>query len=150
MDEELYSLGNLRDVVLPNAPASWPPTAGMWLALCIVALTLLLAILTIRLAQRRNAHRKAGLLLLRDVSTVHDVSVVLKRVALAAFPRQQVASLYGEEWAAFLQQTCPKRTFDRVVASDAAAIPDKDLLELAGTWIQHHRVPRDRTPVMAQ
>jgi len=99
--------------------------------------------------RRRNAYRKAGLLLLDDATTVHDVAVALKRVALAAFPREQVASLTGDEWAAFLHKTCPGSDFSTMVASDSGIEPDQSLIDLAAVWICHHRVPEGRTPVPA-
>ena len=39
------------------------------------------------------------------------MNVILKRVALAAFPRPMVASLYGDDWAAFLDGTCRRARF---------------------------------------
>jgi len=146
MDNEQYSLSNLRDIVVPDAPPFWPPAAGLWVALGLVALVLLFAGWRVYTARRRNAYRRAGLLLLGDAKTAHDVSVVMKRVALAAFPREQVASLYGEEWVAFLRETCPRGQFPETVTTDTAAESDRPLVELAGTWIRHHRVPDSRTP----
>ena len=67
--------------------------------LAILASIAFILIYQRRQARKRDAYRRAGLALLDGVSTVHDVSVVLKRVALAAYPREQVASLYGEDWA---------------------------------------------------
>lgn len=140
MGGDQYSLSNLRDIVIPDAPAIWPLAPGLWLALGMVALTLFLIIWQWRAARMRNAYRKAGLLLLSEAKTVHDVSVVMKRVALAAFPREQVASLYGEDWAAFLQETCPRTSFHEIAEIDENADSLQNLMQLAGTWIRHHRV----------
>jgi hypothetical protein len=74
----------------------------------------------------------------------------MKRVALAAFPREQVASLYGEEWAAFLRETCPRGRFPETITTDAGAEPDAALVAFAGTWIRHHRVPDVSTPLEAR
>jgi len=89
---------------------------------------------------KRKAYRRAGLALLADARTTHDVSVILKRVALAVFPREQVASLYGDDWIAFLNRTCSRCDFPRVVTVDAGAEATDEFLHLAGTWIRHHRV----------
>jgi len=147
MDDDQYSLSNLRDIVIPEAPPLWPPAAGMWVALGIIVLLMLLVAWKLYTMRRRNAYRKAGLLLLSEVKTAHDVSVVLKRVALAAFPREHVASLYGDDWAAFLQTTCAHTSFLQLTATDAN--PDPELIRLAGTWIRHHRVPEHHAPVTA-
>ena len=104
MDEK-YSLTNLRDIVPPDAPPLWPLATEAWLLLLILASIAAIFIYQRRQAKKRDAYRRAGLALLDGVSTVHDVSVVLKRVALAAYPREQVASLYGEDWSTFLCQS---------------------------------------------
>ena len=81
-------------------------------------------------------------MLLGRAETAYDVSVVLKRVALAVFPREKVASLYGDDWAAFLHKTCPRSYFKPLVSNDSGTEPNEELVELAGTWIRHHRVPK--------
>jgi len=80
-----------------------------------------------------------------EAKTAHDISVTLKRVALAVFPREDVASLYGDAWAAFLHKTCPREYFQALQKPDAETTADTELIELARTWIQHHRVPDSQT-----
>jgi len=123
-------------------PPFWPPAPGVWVALGMVVAVLLFVAWHLHTVRNRNAYRKAGVMLLGSAATAYDVSVVLKRVALAAFPREQVASLYGEDWAAFLHKTCPRSYFKALVSGDSGVEPGEDLLELAGTWIRHHRVPK--------
>ena len=147
MDENQYSLSNLRDIVMPDAPPFWPPAPGLWVALAMVAAILLLVAWRLYTVRNRNAYRKVGLTLLGSAETAYDVSVVLKRVALAVFPRDQVASLYGDDWAAFLHKTCPRSYFKALVSSNSNAEPGEDLVELASTWIRHHRVPKSTIAV---
>jgi hypothetical protein len=144
MDSDQYNLNNLRDIVIPDPPPFWPPAPGVWVALGIVVVIVLLVGWRLHAVRQRNAYRKSGLLLLRSAETAHDVSVVVKRVALAVFPREQVASLYGEGWVAFLHRTCPRSYFAALVTSDASAKADEELVELADIWIRHHRVPETR------
>lgn len=145
MDADQYSLSNLQDIVVPDPPSLWPPAPGVWVALGTILLALLLAGWWWRTIRRRNAHRRAGLMLLGEARTAYDVSVVIKRVALSVFPREQVASLYGDDWATFLHTTCPKRDFQALAATAASADANQELLELATTWIRHHRVPATTT-----
>jgi len=141
MDDNPLSLSNLRGIVIPDAPSFWPLAPGAWVALGMIGFVLLFVAWRIHTARQRNAYRKAGLLLLGGAATVHEVSVILKRVALAVFPREQVASLYGDDWAAFMHKTCPRQDFEELVRSDASADSDERLVALASTWIRHHRVP---------
>lgn len=147
MDGDPYSLSNLRDIVVPETPPFWPPAPGLWVALGVVTLVVFLIVWQWRTLRRRNAYRKAGLLLLKESRTAHDVSIVMKRVALAAFPREQVASLYGDDWATFLHETCPRSSFLELTAADADS--NQKLVDLASTWIRHHRVVDGQTPIEA-
>jgi len=138
MDEK-YSLGNLRDIVPPDAPPLWPLATEVWLLLIILLSAISIFIYHRRSTKKRNAYRHAGLTLLDSANTVHDVSVVLKRVALAAYPREQVASLYGEDWAAFLRQTY-RRDFTLITQANPDEPASRKVIRLAGGWIKHHRV----------
>ena len=144
MDEK-YSLNNLRDIVPPDAPPLWPLATEAWLLLVILASIAIILIYQRRQAEKSNAYRRAGLALLDDVSTVHDVSVVLKRVALAAYPREQVASLYGEDWATFLQQTGHRHDYSLVLRDNPDDQASRELIQLAGNWIKHHRLAKPLT-----
>jgi len=144
MDSDQYSLHNLRDIFIPEAPPFWPPAPGVWVAVGIVVVVAIVIGLRSHAVRKRNAYRKAGLLLLQSAKTSHDVAVVVKRVALAVFPREQVASLYGEDWVAFLHESCPRNHFSAMYASDAGVEPSAELVELAGIWIRHHRAPDPR------
>ena len=148
MDEK-YSLTNLRDIVPPDAPPLWPLATEAWLLLLILASIAAILIYQRRQAKKRDAYRRAGLALLDGVSTVHDVSVVLKRVALAAYPREQVASLYGEDWSSFLRQTCHRHDYSLVLRAKPDDPASREVIQLAGDWIRHHRVANPLTPAEA-
>jgi hypothetical protein len=142
MNDPAISLQSLRDIVVPDPPPLWPPAPGVWVVLVIVLAVVLAVVLGWRRARARSAYRRAGLALLATARTVRDVDVVLKRVALAVFPRPQVASLYGADWAAFLDSTCSKVGFASLAPRDPAAEISSELLSSARTWVRHHRVPK--------
>ena len=146
MDEK-YSLNNLRDILPPDAPPLWPLATEVWLLLLILMSSVIIFIYQRHQAKKRDAYRRAGLALLDGVSTVHEVSVVLKRVALAAYPREQVASLYGEDWVTFLRQTCHRHDYSLVLRAKPEDPASREVVQLAGDWIRHHRVANPLTPV---
>ena len=137
--QEMLSLSDLNDIVIPDVPAWWPPAAGFWVLFAVVALAA--AFIGFRSYRRwmRNRYRRAGLLLLEHAATEHEVSVVLKRVALAAYPRDQVASLYGTGWLNFLSQTWPRATFPEGFAGDHSGEASHAVRDAAADWIKHHR-----------
>ena len=144
MDSDQYNLSNLRDIFIPEAPSFWPPAPGVWIASGIVVVLLIFAGWRFHAARKRNAYRKAGLKFLQSAKTSHDVAVVVKRVALAVFPRERVASLYGNDWVDFLCESCPGHQFSAMRSSDASSEASEELVELARLWIRRHRVPVSR------
>lgn len=113
------SLTLLHDIVLPDAVSWWPPAEGWY----VVTILLLLATATgawwgWQRWQTRRYRRQAleELRALRQASddpgaTASNILILLKRTALAAYPRAQVAQLNGEQWWAFLDRTSSGNAF---------------------------------------
>ena len=137
-----YSLANLRDIVEPAAPPLWPPAPAVWILSGLLISGLTILVYQWRRRRRESAYRRAGFALLDQAGTAHEVSVILKRVALAAFPRAQVASLLGEDWAGFLHRTCPRFDFSPLIEAGAESPPSDALKELAALWIKRHKRER--------
>lgn len=159
----MAALEQLADVVLP-APVSWLPQTWGW---AIVALLLLAAAVWALLRWRRyraaNRYRVEVLAelarleaQLADDSTrgraLAGIPALLKRTALAAWPRSETASLSGAQWVAFLRRQAefpeaaarllddaeyrPAQALDAVSADDA-----RGCARVARQWIESHRVP---------
>jgi Domain of unknown function (DUF4381) len=137
-------LSNLRDIVVPPDVPLWPPAPGWWIlaAGCVAAGAILIAMAVAR--YRQNAYRRQALLELERVEAC-DISTVLKRAALVAWPRAQVASLSGEEWRAFLDRSARMDAFTRGAGRDLEALAfggagdAPGVLAAAKTWIRRHR-----------
>ena len=142
--DSLPGLDQLNDIVIPAAPPFWPIAGGAWAVLLIGLYLLAIAVLYRRKKQQDNAYRTVGLSMLKKATTVYDVSILLKRVALATFPREQVASLYGEKWFEFLQATSKKKDYAIVLNADPQAQASKQQKALAAYWIKHHRANTDK------
>jgi hypothetical protein len=147
------SLSRLHDIVSP-APVSWWPLAPGWYVVGSAALILLFWCAW-RLATwwRRNAYRREALRLLNslpiDPSSLPKIDELLKRVALSAWPREQVAALNGAAWLAFLDRTAPETRFDKGpgrVLGEASYLPTaphvdvRDVLDAAEAWVRLHKV----------
>lgn len=137
-------LSNLKDIVAPPDVSLWPPAPGWWIlaAGCAATGAILVAIAVAR--YRRNAYRRQALLELERVEA-RDISTVLKRAALAAWPRAEVASLSGEEWRAFLDRSARMNAFSRGTGRDLEALAFGGtgdvpaVLAAAKAWIRRHR-----------
>ncbi len=143
----LPQLLELMHDLVDAVPVSWTPRTVVWLVvgLWLVAAMLLVARKTYR-SWRRNRYRRAALAELNSIESAGSLAALLKRTALVAYPRTEVASLYGAEWADFLRRSCPR---DRVVDESADALAtvayrrdgDVDaLVRPARRWIRGHRV----------
>src|SRR5690242_4528495 len=107
------SLSGLHDIVV-GPSASWWPSTPAWLllgALLVIGICLVTAWMII--SWRENRYRRAGLWELQqlehspsqDHAGLVALAEILKRVALVAYPRRQVASLSGKDWLNFLDRT---------------------------------------------
>ena len=106
-------LAALRDIHLPPEPGLWPPAPGWWLlALLLLLIAGGLAMWRMRARRHHRPQREALLALaalrteLAEGAAPHRVAAestsLLRRVALARFPRRQVAGLTGGDWLDFL------------------------------------------------
>lgn len=107
-EQQPLSLSGLNDIELPPEPPHWPPAPEWW----ALAVSLLLSgtVLAVQLLRRHRAlaYRRAALAELAQLRAEGDISelpALLKRVALAAYPRGEVASLSGGPWLEFLSRT---------------------------------------------
>ncbi len=164
MNEKTLSIMDLRDIVIPEPVVFWPPAPFVWVLLGVTCLGMAVLIWRGVARWHARAYRREGLARLSQIegrlhsrgeaeAALADVSVLLKRVALAAFSRRLVAPLYGEGWLAFLDSTCKGCTFSsgssRLQVSAMVAAPDalqistddcKQIVKLSRTWIKDHRV----------
>jgi hypothetical protein len=138
VNNEAYSLSRLKDIVIPEPPPLWPFAPGVWALVALVTLLFFLGAYLKWKSWKRDAYRRAGTVLLSDARSVHEVSIILKRVALAAYPREAVASLYGEDWVAFLNSTYPASEVP-TIATESNAPASGDLVEFAANWIRRHK-----------
>ena len=112
------SLENLHDIVEPVSVSFWWPLApGWWVLLSLVFVGLLIGgIRSIRTYQK-NAYRRLALRELDSLPTPHGLPILLKRVALAVYPREQVAGLSGDRWIAFLNHEVRKASMQQRLRS---------------------------------
>ena len=153
------NLANLHDIVLAQ-PISWWPLAPGWyvLAFVIVAVVLVFAWRARRRWIARRYRRQALLELraiqhssLESADAAANLMTLLKRTALTAYPRQQVAGLSGADWWSFLDQCTGGEKFRKQLgpatsalvysdspSTDATAAIVQQLSVATEFWIRNH------------
>ncbi|MHB1334216.1 MAG: DUF4381 domain-containing protein [Sulfuriferula sp.] len=159
------ALSQLHDIHLPARISWWPPAPGWWL---LVALVLLLAVVSYVLyrLRKRNHWRRFALTELNRLreqnasrqsdprTVISELSILLRRVAVSRFPREETAALNGDNWLAFLDRSLDESTafqsdtgrllitipYRPEMAVDASAL--SALFTLAERWLK--KLPRGK------
>ncbi|MEM8812981.1 MAG: DUF4381 domain-containing protein [Pseudomonadota bacterium] len=142
---QLFEL--LEPVAEPPPVSLWPQTqAWIWLGMFIgIGLAWLLH--RTRSRRRANAYRREALAEL-DAALDDPILIagVIRRSALSAFPRRQIASLYGEDWLRFLDESYGGTDFRQgpgrvlALAPYAPVPPSPEVTRIAREWVlRHHR-----------
>ena len=156
MSTDPGSLSGLHDIVLPPPPGWWPLAPG-WYFLAAVLL-LMVAWWGYRRWQRyrTDCYRRAALAELclieqsLEPEAIYALPALIKRTAMQAWSREEVAALSQEAWYRFLDSHCPDRPFEGEVGDllltlayrpvHIGADEAQRLIESCRTWIQRHRV----------
>lgn len=119
----------------------------------ILAALLALIILTVVIFQIRkyirNRYRREAIAEMEGLSQapLSSTLVIVKRVAIQVFGREQVGSLHGREWLEFLegsakhvQFVCYEQNINQVLYTDqpVAEPLQQEIMSNAKNWIRHH------------
>ncbi|WP_235913391.1 DUF4381 domain-containing protein [Brucella tritici] len=150
------ALRSLHDIAVPP-PVSWLPQTWGW-GLLAAFLLLGIAILTVRwvIRYRRNAYRREALHALESISNstptgrspAIEIAELMKRTALSAWPRTDVATLSGSQWVGFLERHSPEPlgTDLKALLTSREYEPNQQVSDLpvivtqARLWIERHHV----------
>jgi hypothetical protein len=156
------SLEHLFDIVAPPPVPWWPPAPGWFVVGGVVLVLVFWGTWRAWRRWRAAAYRRAALAEWRQLKTraadpghreaaLRHLPELMKRTALAAFPREAVASLSGMKWLQFLDRTghtdafshgrgqlLPELAYDPRLAArlDTAAL--EDLFRIVQRWIRDH------------
>jgi hypothetical protein len=154
----------LRDIHLPEPVAWWPPAPGWWLLPALLIMIAGLAWWLHRRHRRGALHRGAQQALQEiagdyrqspdDEQLVQRLSVLLRRLSLSRYPRQQVAGLTGTAWLAWLDRVLGGSDFREGVGRTLIHAPytrqvkvdSEALLQLCERWVAEFATREGRHP----
>lgn len=147
----------LRDIHLPDPISWWPPAPGWWLLLGLILLAVAAGFL-FRLYQKKQALKKQVLAEFENIchqyekeknstELVQSLSILLRRACISFYPRSEAASLTGEAWLGFLDDTGQDKTFSTEHGKLIASAPylsenttldfdTEKLIELCENWLK--------------
>lgn len=139
-------LDMLAPVAEPPAVSMMPQTVGWAVIASVVILLGAWAVRRIIKQRTANTYRRIAL---RHLENMQDdpaqIAVLLRRTALAAYPRNRVAGLSGDDWLTFLDRTSENSGFLSdtgkilISAPYRSSKPSKDATNLARVWIKKHQ-----------
>jgi Ca-activated chloride channel family protein len=152
-------VAGLIDMPLPQEVSLWPETWASRIAVVVLLVTAVVAIWRFISYRRVNRYRREALAELTRITSAPDtapgelaaqLSLLVRRTALAAFPREQIAPLSGAAWLAFLYRSSGGTEFSRGPGRWLASAPyaktgtndsqRPELIELTRRWIRGHHV----------
>jgi hypothetical protein len=153
-------VAGLLDIPIPPEVSLWPATWPTRIAIAVFLAAAIVSFWQWLRHRRANRYRREALAELKRIAQVPDgtasrqtaaqLSLLMRRTALAAFPRETVAPLAGKEWLAFLDRSFAGTEFSdgpgRLLASapySPKPLGDAQLaalVELTGRWIRRHHV----------
>lgn len=147
--EESTSLQNLNPLVLAE-PVGWWPLAAGWYPLIALLLAVMAGVGWKHWKRwQANRYRREALQALNAADSARATASILKRAALAAYPRTEVAGLSGPPWHRFLDQTSGETLFCNGIGPllDQAAyggqsLAGNELKTVMGTaerWVRRHK-----------
>ena len=162
MNTDATSLDRLHDIIVPAPAPWWPPAPGWYWVLGLMVVVLLAALIAGLIRWQHNRYRREALAeLARHEMALQNTELrspallslaeLLKRTAVTAFPREDVATLTGPKWFAFLDDTARGSRFrDALGATLENAIYDPrtvdtldpqrlhSVVEAIRHWIKFH------------
>ncbi|MFC3909801.1 DUF4381 domain-containing protein [Legionella dresdenensis] len=152
-------LAQLRDIHIPQPVGWWPLAPGWYVLIILLVLGLTAIIIWACRKHRQGRARREALKMLADYYQQYlqqqqkpaaisaRISELLRRVALAHFPRSNVAGLQGEAWIEFLNQTGKNINFNAVrdnllllpYQNAVDTVNLKPLFTRAEAWIKQRR-----------
>ncbi|XZE52201.1 DUF4381 domain-containing protein [Planctomycetaceae bacterium SH139] len=152
MNSDPASLENLRDIAQPPPVSWWPPALGWWVLLAAIVIAAGFVALRGWRRRKARAYRRAAVRELESAQSIAEIAALLKRTALAAYPRSEIASLSGKTWCQWLQETggqpVPKavaKVFSEgIFTKSAAENAQEEVSAFVRVWIQNHPSPPPR------
>tara|TARA_B100000579_G_scaffold163595_1_gene132813 strand:+ start:597 stop:1064 length:468 start_codon:yes stop_codon:yes gene_type:complete len=152
----LDALSQLNPLREPSAISWWPPAIGWWVIFCLVIILMSILLFALFRRYKKQSYRRHAIfaldkLLLESSSQAEydpfpsKVNVLLKTVALKAYDKKEIATLYGTNWLNFLKLApgCENSQVSSFVLElyqpEESSFTRNEIYSFARTWIKMHK-----------
>lgn len=143
----------LRDIHLPASIGWWPPAVGWWLLVLLIPALIYAAYRGFKYLTRKTAIKTGRQQIvsiqnnteLTDMEKLQQLSMLLRRIAISHYSRQETAGLTGMQWLQFLEQNLQGQPFSEGAGRQLLNIPYRQsqdskldmesLFNLSFTWL---------------
>ena len=152
----LDALSHLNPLREPSAIGWWPPAIGWWVIFCLVIILISILLFALFRRYKKQSYRRHAIfaldkLLLESSSQAEcdsfpsKVNALLKTVALKAYDKKEIATLYGTNWLNFLKLApgCENSQVSNFVLElyrpEESSFTRNEIYSFARTWIKMHK-----------
>ncbi|MFD2167458.1 DUF4381 domain-containing protein [Thalassotalea euphylliae] len=151
-------LEGFDEISRPADISWWPETLGWQILFFFLLLLILHRVYLLFKHYMDNAYRRWADEQLKQLNQSTDdiqkLPVLLKKTAIYAYARENVADLTGKQWEAWLDKECASTTFSQAPLSgllshlsysqspDVSAEQFEQLKQQTSIWIKHHKGAR--------
>jgi hypothetical protein len=123
---------DLRDIHLPEPVSWWPPAPGWWVLFAVLCLLAAAAYISRKIYKSKQLNRdiKSELEQIRNqysntgnrAELAQALSILLRRACISFYPERDIAGLTGENWLAYLDESCGGSTAGKKFRSETGRI----------------------------
>ena len=154
MGTQQVSEPKLLDIHLAGEPSIWPLAVGWWILIALLLLLVAWSFIKLRQFLKLKKHQKAILAQFVPIenqlknnpnnANIAEANIFLRQLAVQYYPREEIASLTGEAWLEFLDQSGDTVQFTKGAGGILIKAPYKnteikiqdDFLPLIKRWIK--------------
>jgi hypothetical protein len=100
-------LAQLKDIHLPEQVHNYPVAYGWWILLTCILIGLIFVIVKWQKKRKLSHAKKIALSKLNNTNNNDEIVTLLKWAAFQYFPRNEIASLHGDQFGDFLINKLP-------------------------------------------
>lgn len=150
----------LRDIHIPDAISWWPLAVGWWITLVLIPILLWISFKVYKYLTQKTAVKTAKKLLAQlkqdrtktEAQMLAEISALIRRVAMSVAPREECASLTGQEWLEYLDKSLKDNAFTQGIGQCLADVSYRknknekinvpELINLTERWLKVQKMKK--------